>query len=87
MRGKEDGSRLLADIIEKSGKTVLLEIDPLEDDVSKARLAFYQRSGFIEKPYPRFHPPYCEGFAAHPLIVLTPGQPLPGMTITHSEKT
>ena len=76
IRGEGYGSRLLADFIAANSKTVLLEIDPLVDDVSKALLAFYRKCGFHENPYTHVHPPYRDGYGAHPLIVLTTGRPL-----------
>lgn len=36
---------------------VLLEIDPVVDAVSEARLGFYKKCGFLENPYPHVHPP------------------------------
>lgn len=71
LRGKGYGSRLLRDFIAASAKRVLLEIDPVTDAVSEARLRFYQHCGFTENPYEHRHPPYRREFEAHPLVVLT----------------
>ncbi len=67
IRGEGYGSRLLADFIAANSKTVLLEIDPPTDEVSKARLAFYGKCGFHENFFTHFHPPYRDGFKHIPL--------------------
>lgn len=74
LRGRGYGSRLLGDFVRAPGKPVLLEIDPVTDDVSAARLRFYQKCGFVENPYAHRHPPYRAGFAPHLLVVLTSGR-------------
>lgn len=79
-RGQGYGSRLLSGFIEECPKRVLLEIDPVIDEVSKARLGFYKKCGFHENPFPHVHPPYREGYKAHSLKVLTTGR-----TITEKE--
>lgn len=76
LRGQGYGSRLLSGFISECPKRVLLEIDPVMDEVSKARLGFYRKCGFHENPHPHFHPPYRKGFKAHPLRVLTTGRPI-----------
>ena len=48
LRGKGYGSRLLRDFIAASAKRVLLEIDPVTDYVSAARLRFYKHCGLTE---------------------------------------
>lgn len=71
IRGKGYGSGLLLDFIRSTEKVVLLEIDPITDSVSEARLRFYKKCGFHENPFPHKHPAYRTGFRPHPLIVLT----------------
>ncbi|MCD8043355.1 MAG: GNAT family N-acetyltransferase [Tannerellaceae bacterium] len=70
-RGNNRGSQLLQDFTSGQPKTVLLEIDPLIDDISHRRFEFYKRNGFYDNPYPHFHPPYRQEFSAHELIVLS----------------
>lgn len=74
LRGKGYGSRILNDFISRTSKIVLLEIDPVTDEVSEARRKFYEKCGFCANPYPHTHPPYRNGYQAHPLIVLTSGR-------------
>lgn len=42
LRGKGYGSRIMATFVEHSKKVVILEIDPIVDEKSKARLRFYK---------------------------------------------
>ena len=71
LRGKGYGSHLLNTFIQATDKIVLLEIDPITDSISEARLRFYKRCGFYENPYPHTHPAYRHEYQPHPLIVLT----------------
>lgn len=71
LRGKSYGSRVLKTFVEQKGKTVLLEIDPIVDEVSAARLRFYSHCGFQTNPFPHRHPAYREEFQPHSLVVLT----------------
>lgn len=70
-RGKGYGSKLLNSFIKSAAKMVLLEIDPVIDDTSEARLRFYKRCGFHENPYPHKHAPYRNEFQSHSLVTLT----------------
>lgn len=71
LRGRGYGSALLDGFVGATPKIVLLEIDPVTDSVSAARLRFYRRCGFRENPYPHRHPAYRDGYEPHPLRVLT----------------
>ena len=71
LRGKGHGYRILQRFISEASKMVLLEIDPITDEVSEARLRFYKRCGFHKNPYPHIHPPYRSGCKGHSLLVLT----------------
>lgn len=64
------GSRAL-ELLEQRGKPVILEIDPPIDDISLRRKGFYERAGYRENPFTHVHPPYREGFAGHPLVVMS----------------
>ncbi|RHJ85350.1 GNAT family N-acetyltransferase [Parabacteroides sp. AM08-6] len=70
LRGKGYGAAILKES-EKEGKRLLLEIDPVIDDISAKRLHFYELNGFSLNPYPHIHPPYRKGFDAHRLVILT----------------
>lgn len=71
MRGKGYGSDILRSFIRSTEKIILLEIDPVTDNVSEARLSFYKTCGFHENPYSHKHPPYRAEYQPHPLVVLT----------------
>lgn len=71
LRGKGYGSTMLREFQQSTGKLILLEIDPITDSVSEARLRFYKKCGFHENPYPHRHPAYRGEYHPHPLIVLT----------------
>ena len=58
LRGKGYGSKLLDYFVRSLDKIVLLEIDPITDNISEARLRFYQRCRFHENPHPHKHPVY-----------------------------
>lgn len=76
VRGKGYGSRLLTELVAKTEKTVILEIDPVVDEVSTKRLRFYRGLGFIENDYDHVHPPYRPEFNGHALKVLSHGRTL-----------
>lgn len=70
MRNKRYGQKALA-LLAEQGKNLILEIDPPQDDISLRRKGFYERCGFVENPFPHVHPPYHEGHAGHPLVIMT----------------
>ena len=73
-RGKGEGSRILGEFIasaKKEGKTVILEIDPPIDAVSISRQHFYEHQGMVINTFDHKHPPYREGFYAHPLRIMS----------------
>ena len=71
LRGKGYGSNLLHTFIQSTDKIIILEIDPVTDSISEARLRFYKKCGFSENPYPHKHPAYRSEYQPHSLIVLT----------------
>ena len=71
LRGRGYGSEILNAFLRSTSKIVLLEIDPVVDSVSRARLRFYRKCGFHENPFAHTHPPYREGYPPHSLVVLT----------------
>lgn len=71
IRGKGYGFKILNDFIHSNAKIVLLEIDPIVDDISDARLRFYEKCGFLINSHKHIHPPYREGYQGHQLLILT----------------
>lgn len=61
MRGKNVGSRIMREFIEDNkGRTIVLEIEPPEDDTTRRRLAFYERLGFRDTGFIYMHPSYSK---------------------------
>jgi GNAT superfamily N-acetyltransferase len=65
-RGQGYGTKILGDFLRRmEGRIVVLEIDPVIDEVSTRRLEFYQRLGFQESPFrhtcPKYQPDEQEG--------------------------
>ena len=50
IRGKGTGTAALG-LLKEKGKTIILEIEPPSDDLTRRRLGFYQRNGFILTPH------------------------------------
>lgn len=74
LRGQGLGQKALR-LLAEQGKTIILEIDPPVDDISKRRKGFYERVGFRANPYAHVHPPYHEEYGGHDLVVMSlPGQ-------------
>lgn len=74
LRGGGLGTKAL-DLLMGAGKRVILEVDPIVDDISASRLNFYRRVGFAENPFLHIHPPYRQQFSGHKLLLLSwPGQ-------------
>ena len=67
MRLRRAGTLLLGE----RKKTVILEIDPPNDEVSARRKAFYERAGYRANPFEHIHPPYRSEYEGHRLVVMT----------------
>ncbi len=79
MRGRQTGSRIMRELLGRyPHHTVVLEIEPPEDETTCRRLRFYERLGFCANGYPYTHPSYRTGDAAcpHRLVILSHGAPL-----------
>lgn len=79
LRNKQYGQRTLALLnAEADGKkkTVILEIDPPVDEISKRRKGFYERAQYQENAFAHIHPPYREKYEGHSLVVMSYPAPL-----------
>lgn len=77
LRGKGIGRDLLAQLAMQAKVPIILEIDPIEDDVSRRRLAFYEKAGYKANPQFKYiHPPYEEAFDSFPLLVMSYPDPM-----------
>lgn len=72
-RGKGFGSQMLTQFEKLTQKTIILEIDPITDDLSRNRLTFYQKLGFKLCLVKHTHPPYKKSYEPHELLVLNTG--------------
>lgn len=70
MRNRQYGQRLLAAMTEKK-KTIILEVDPPVDEISRRRKSFYERCGFVENHFPHIHPPYHRRNKGHELVIMS----------------
>lgn len=65
------GSTLLQSWMDNAQTPVVLEIDPVVDEVSQRRLHFYQRLGFVENDVEHQQPHFQGGSEMVPLRVLS----------------
>lgn len=60
-RSEGYGSQFLSEWMNENDKLVLLEIEPVEDEITQRRQNFYKRLGFVESKIQHSHPPYHSG--------------------------
>lgn len=70
-RSEGYGSKFLKEWMDSDDKLVLLEIEPVEDEITQRRQTFYHRLGFIDSPIRHWHPPYHQGMDNVDLWLLT----------------
>ncbi len=71
-REKGYGKAILQNLQEiSSGKLIILEIDPLDDEQSRKRWKFYQNMGFMMNEIDHFLPEYQPGYGNIQLHLLT----------------
>ena len=68
VRNKGYGQKTLSAL---QNTPLVLEIDPPIDEISIRRKRFYERSGFVENPYPHVQLPYHRGGAEHRLVIMS----------------
>lgn len=73
-RGGGIGSAVLRELVSGLSCLVCLEVELPETDTAKRRIAFYERNGFVTNDHPYIQPPYSEGQAPLPLIIMTSGR-------------
>lgn len=70
-RGKGKGAKIIKEVIENAGKPVVLEAEPVQTDMQKRRIGFYERVGFkVNEPY-YFQPPMQEDLEGVELKILS----------------
>lgn len=70
--------RAALDLLAGAGDTIILEIDPPVDEISRRRRRFYAEAGFCENPHAHVHPPYHAGADGHALVVMSRPKPIDG---------
>ena len=70
LRGQGYGSEVLR-FLKDTEHTIILEIDPLENELSVRRLQFYERAGFALTPFRFVHLPYRIDFQPIELLILS----------------
>ena len=69
-RCKGYGTRVL-ELIKESFKTIVLEVEPPQDEMKARRIAFYKRCGFFKNGIEYTQPPYRPSDEAVKLILLS----------------
>jgi len=72
-RGQNVGVKTLLKFKDLVKKTIVLEIDPMIDEISTKRFYFYQKIGFKLNEYRHTHPPYNLINKPHDLLILNTG--------------
>lgn len=70
-RGNGTGSKLLDDYNGLSGKPVVLEVEPPENDIQKKRIRFYRRNGYHLSGYSYIQPTINADIKGVPLVLMT----------------
>lgn len=65
------GGQLLDRLLAEAGKPAVLEVEVPEDGLTKRRIGFYERHGFVYNTYPYLQPPMREGQGMLPLMLMT----------------
>jgi ribosomal protein S18 acetylase RimI-like enzyme len=71
VRGKGFGSAILKPFIEREPIPVILEIEPIINDLTRRRLKFYESLGFVRNDHFHFQPPYHISDQPLYLVILT----------------
>ena len=71
LKGRNIGTTTLQLLKKEVNKIIILEIDPIVDDISAKRLHFYEKLDFRINPYQHFHPSYNNNYPPHELVVLS----------------
>lgn len=75
-RGKGYGTRVMKDLVTSFRTPLLFEVEPPANEISRKRVVFYERLGFVLNNYSYFQPPYRPEGTPFPLQIMSYGQPL-----------
>lgn len=72
-RGGGRGTRMLQALLRECVKPVCLEVELPQDDLTRRRIAFYERNGFFLNDFDYIQPPMAEGQHPVPLRIMSRG--------------
>lgn len=75
-RGAGLGGKVMKELINKSEKPILLEVEHPENDIAKKRIQFYERLGFHLNTHDYVQPPIQEGEEPLPLHIMSYPHPI-----------
>ena len=81
------GSKILHEIIYSTNKFVCLEVEPPENDLSRRRIAFYERNGLFFNDYPYTQPSISKGRPPIPLFIMTSREKIDEITFNKIKNT
>ena len=78
LRNSGTGTAMLQELLSSSQytqkkKLICLEVELPEDELTKRRIGFYERNGFVFNEYPYMQPPISKGKSSVPLRIMTYG--------------
>ena len=73
LRNSGTGSAMLQELVKQYQKPICLEVELPEDELTRRRIGFYERNGFVFNEYPYIQPPISKGKSQVPLRIMTYG--------------
>ena len=70
LRNSGTGSAMLQEL-KQYQKPICLEVELPEDELTRRRIGFYERNGFVFNEYPYIQPPISKGKSPVPLRIMT----------------
>ena len=64
----------MEELVRKYQKQICLEVELPEDELTRRRIGFYERNGFVFNEYPYIQPPISKGKSPVPLRIMTYGE-------------
>ena len=74
LRNSGTGSAMLQELVKQYQKPICLEVELPEDVLTRRRIGFYERNGFVFNEYPYIQPPISKGKSPVPLRIMTYGE-------------
>ena len=71
LRNSGTGSAMLQELVKQYQKPICLELELPEDELTRRRIGFYERNGFVFNEYPYIQPPISKGKSPVPLRIMT----------------